>query len=208
MFPSVRAWSHERAASRWITGRVAGQTATCSTAASLSKEAERHPRTRSPLDMATSCTDGPREARELRANHGQTYLRGLARHVCPTRVAGREQKLRNDDRAFRPWRRMATPQYDKYILWRFRAATSAHVSHVPVGFTPLPRRPVRRPLLSRDPPGSRTLFSERSALPIAGTTTSSTMSAAKCAVTAATSLRYQYSQPKAAPDRGGLSTGP
>lgn len=69
--------------------------------------------------MATSFTDGPREVRELRAYHGRTYLRGLARRVCLTRVAGREQKLRNDDRAFRPWRRMATPQYIQYTLWRF-----------------------------------------------------------------------------------------
>ncbi len=56
-------------------------------------------RTGSAIDMATSSTDGPQEPREpttAKPIHG-----GLAFRVRLTRVAGREQELRNDDRAFR-----------------------------------------------------------------------------------------------------------
>jgi hypothetical protein len=62
--------------------------------------AGRRLRTGSAIDMATSLMDGPRESREpttTKPIHG-----GLARRVRLTRVAGREQELRNDDRAFRP----------------------------------------------------------------------------------------------------------
>jgi hypothetical protein len=47
-------------------------------------------------------------ARERRAHHGQTSLQRSRPRL--TRVAGRGQMPRNDDRAFRPSRRMATPQ--------------------------------------------------------------------------------------------------
>jgi hypothetical protein len=57
-------------------------------------------RTGSAIDMVTSLTDGPRESQE-HTTAKPTYA-GLARRVRLTRVAGREQELRNDDRAFHP----------------------------------------------------------------------------------------------------------
>jgi hypothetical protein len=45
------------------------------------------------------------------------------------------------------------------------------------------------------------LLGKRYIDPITGAITCSTMSAAKCAVTAARSLRFQYSQPKTTPPR-------
>ena len=63
--------------------------------------------------MATSSTDGPQKPREpttAKRIHGD-----LAFRVRLTRVAGREQELRNDDRAFRLYKRMATPQFTASI---------------------------------------------------------------------------------------------
>ena len=69
--------------------------------------------------MATSLTDRPWKSREpttAKPIHG-----GLAHRVRLTRVAGREQVLRNDDLTFRPLGRTATPQnHNQYIHCRFR----------------------------------------------------------------------------------------
>ena len=57
-------------------------------------------RTGRAIDMATSLTDRPWKSREpttAKPIHG-----GLAHRVQLTRVAGREQMLRNDDQTFRP----------------------------------------------------------------------------------------------------------
>ena len=66
-------------------------------------------RTGSAIDTATSSTDGPWKPRE--PTTAMPTYGGLAFRVQLTRVAGREQELRNDDRAFRLQKRMATPQF-------------------------------------------------------------------------------------------------
>src|SRR5918997_1591073 len=54
----------------------------------------------SPEGLHLTLRDGPRESRE--PTTAKPIYGGLARRVRLTRVAGREQELRNDDRAFRP----------------------------------------------------------------------------------------------------------
>lgn len=69
--------------------------------------------------MATSITDRPWKSRE--PTTAKPIYGGLARRVRLTRVAGREQVLRNDDLTFRPLGRTATPQnYNQYIPWLCR----------------------------------------------------------------------------------------
>src|ERR671921_1550690 len=73
------------------------------------KKVQRHPRAGGPINIARLLSRRAAGARERRAHHRQTGLRRSRPRL--TQVAGRGQKPRNDDQAFRPGRRVATPRF-------------------------------------------------------------------------------------------------